>query len=187
MSTPLDWLSRLPLAWRAPAVRLGFNMHPGFRGMGGRVVHVEPDLSCMRVRLPWRRRTRNMLGSIYGGSLFGVTDGPHPLLLTLRLGRDVIIWDKQAAIRFRRPAYQVLYADFRVTDDEVASIRQVLDQEHETIRVYNVDLVDTQGTVYATVERTLYIATRAHYAERKREKELGARQAAASADAESTQ
>lgn len=174
----LDLLSRLPHAWRAPAVRLGFNLHPGFRGMGGRVVHVASDLSCMRVRLPWHRRTRNMLGSIYGGSLFGITDGPHPLLLTLRLGRDVIIWDKQAAIRFRRPAYQVLYAEFRITDEEVADIRQALDAGGETVRVYSVDLVDAQGTAYATVERTLYIATRAHYAEKKREKELAGKTAA---------
>ncbi|PWF24196.1 PaaI family thioesterase [Corticimicrobacter populi] len=167
----LEWLHRLPYRWRGRALRLGFNLHPGFRGMGGKVIRVESDFSSMRVRLPWHWRTRNALGAIYGGSLFGVTDGPHPLLLMLRLGRDVIIWDKQASIRFRRPAYQALYAEFAVRDSEVEDIRSALDRDQETTRTYSVDLIDGQGAVYATVERTLYIATRTHYARKKREKE----------------
>ena len=33
----MQWLARLPPRWRARAMRLGFNLHPAFRGTGGRV------------------------------------------------------------------------------------------------------------------------------------------------------
>ena len=46
------WLAKVPPAWRARMVRMGFNLHPAFRGTGGRVDHVAPDLRHIRVRLP---------------------------------------------------------------------------------------------------------------------------------------
>ena len=66
------WLAKVPPAWRARMVRMGFNLHPAFRGTGGRVEHVSHDLSHIRIRLPLTWRTRNIVGSLYGGSLFAV-------------------------------------------------------------------------------------------------------------------
>ena len=114
------WLAKVPPAWRARMVRMGFNLHPAFRGTGGRVEHVAPDLSHIRIRLPLSWRTRNVVGSIYGGSLFAVTDGLHPMMLMAALGEDVIVWDKAASIRYRKPGYSTLYADFSLDADEVA-------------------------------------------------------------------
>ena len=59
----------------ARLVRMGFNLHPAFRSTGGRVVHVAPDLRHIRVRLPLTWKTKNIVGSLYGGSLFAITDG----------------------------------------------------------------------------------------------------------------
>ena len=61
---------------RARLMRVGFNLHPAFRATGGGC--------CTYLRifitsgsLPLLRRTRNIVGSMYGGSLFAVTDA-HP-------------------------------------------------------------------------------------------------------------
>ena len=67
--------------WRARLMRVGFNLHPAFRATGGRVLHVSPDFHHIRIKLPLLRRTRNIVGSMYGGSLFAVTDGAHPTML----------------------------------------------------------------------------------------------------------
>ncbi len=83
-------------------MRLGFNLHPAYRTSGGRVEYVAPDLSHMRVRLRrCTRRTRNVFGTLFGGSLFAVTDGPLPTMLMAALGPDVVVWDQEASIHFQ--------------------------------------------------------------------------------------
>lgn len=157
------WLAKLPPAWRARMVRTGFNLLPAFRGTGGRIEHVAHDLSHIRVRLPLSWRTRNVVGSIYGGSLFAVTDGVHPVMLMSALGDDVIVWDKAASIRYKKPGYATLYADFMVSPDEVRHIRAALRDNPEMDRTYRVELKDANGTVHTVVERTVYIADKTHY------------------------
>jgi acyl-coenzyme A thioesterase PaaI-like protein len=163
------WLAKVPSAWRARMVRMGFNLHPAFRGTGGRVEHVAPDLSHIRIRLPLSWRTRNVVGSIYGGSLFAVTDGVHPMMLMSALGEDVIVWDKAASIRYRKPGYTTLYADFLLDADEVAAIRAALRNTPELDRTYQVELKDSHGTVHTVVERTVYIADKNHYRQKNTE------------------
>jgi acyl-coenzyme A thioesterase PaaI-like protein len=167
------WLSRLPRRWQARLMKLGFNFHPAFRGTGGRVDHVSDDLTHVRVRLPLNWRTRNVVGSIYGGSLFAVTDGAHPTILMAALGSEVIIWDKSASIRYRRPGRSTLYADFHIPPEEIDSIRLDLDTNGETERTYPVELKDKAGHVHAVVERTVYIAKKSHYKQKVVEKKLG--------------
>jgi acyl-coenzyme A thioesterase PaaI-like protein len=157
------WLARVPPAWRARMVRMGFNLHPAFRGTGGRVEHVAHDLSHIRIRLPLTWRTKNVVGSLYGGSLFAVTDGVHPMMLMAALGDGVIVWDKAANIRYKKPGYSTLYADFLLDPDDVEDIRNSLLQNPELDRTYLVELKDEHGTVHTVVERTVYIADKNFY------------------------
>lgn len=144
-------------------LRLRFNFHPAYRGTGGRVVHVAPDLSHIRVSLPLSCRTRNLFGSLYGGSLFAVTDGIHPMLLMAALGKDVIVWDKAASIRYRKPGFTTLYADFFIDKAEVAAIRAALAESPELDRTYQVELKDREGVVHTVVELTVYVAEKSYY------------------------
>lgn len=157
------WLKRLPPKWRAHAVRIGFNFHPAFRGAGGRVIEVSPDLRRMRVRLPYSWRTRNVVGSLYGGSLFAITDGAHPMMLMAALGDEVVVWDKMATIRYRRPGYSAVEADFELPSQEIEAIRAALRESPEIERNYTVELRDRAGEVCAVVERTVYIALKDYY------------------------
>ena len=157
------WLNKLSPAWRARIMRLGFNFHPAFRGTGGRVTHVAKDLRHIRIRLPLTWKTRNIVGSLYGGSLFAITDGAHPMMLMAALGDDYIIWDKAASIRYRKPGFSTLYADFVLDDAELAEIRAGLAKNKELERTYLVELKDGQGTVHTVVERTVYIADKNYY------------------------
>jgi acyl-coenzyme A thioesterase PaaI-like protein len=163
------WLARVPPAWRARMVRMGFNLHPAFRGTGGRVEHVAHDLSHIRIRLPLTWRTKNVVGSLYGGSLFAVTDGVHPMMLMAALGDGVIVWDKAANIRYKKPGYSTLYADFLLDPDDVEDIRNSLLQNPELDRTYLVELKDEHGTVHTVVERTVYIADKNFYRQKPSE------------------
>ena len=163
----LATLRRIPLRWRPGALRAGFNLHPAFRGTGGRVDFVSRDLLHIRVRLPLNRRTRNVVGSLFGGSLFSVTDGVHVAMLLTHLHRDVIVWDKAAAIRYRKPAYCTLYADITLDPADLREINAELDADHETSRRFTIELKDKAGIVYTVVERMVYIADKAFYKQKK--------------------
>lgn len=144
-------------------VRLGFNFHPAFRGTGGRVVYVARDLRHIRICLPLSWKTKNIVGSLYGGSLFAITDGAHPMMLMAALGDGFVVWDKSASIRFRKPGYSTLYADFVLSDEEVAGIYAALAENPELEQTFVVELKDAQGVVHAAVERTVYIAEKGFY------------------------
>jgi acyl-coenzyme A thioesterase PaaI-like protein len=167
----MSWLDKLPQSWKSHVVRFGFNLHPAYRRTGGRVEYVSPDLTLIRVRLPFRRSTRNLVGSIFGGSLFAITDGPHPTLLILALGKDYIVWDKAASIQYKRPGRSTLFADCIVTAEEIAEVRDILTRQPEVDRIYRVELKDSNGVVHSIVERTVYIANKWHYKRRSTENE----------------
>ena len=136
--------------------------------MGGRVTYIAPDWSEIRVRLRLKLRTRNYVGTIFGGSLYGSVDPYYMLMLMQRLGDDYVVWDKAATIQFKRPAHRTVYATFRISDDDLADIAQSAAERGELDRTFVVDLVDQDGVRYATVEKVLYIATREAYVARAR-------------------
>jgi hypothetical protein len=55
-------------------MRWGFNLFPAFRGTGARVTYIAEDFREMRVKLPLNWRTRNYVGTIFSGSLYGAVD-----------------------------------------------------------------------------------------------------------------
>lgn len=105
--------------------------------------------------LSWR--TRNYVGTIFGGSLYGAIDPIYMLMLIHTLGPGFIVWDKAATIRFRKPGRSTLYARFVFTDEELQTIRTLAAQHPSVERVNPVELADKAGVVHASFEKTLYI------------------------------
>ena len=138
-------------------MRWGFNFFPAFRGTGARVTYVSGDFREVHVKLPLNWRTRNYVGTIFGGSLYGAVDPHYMIMLIKILGPDYIVWDKAATIRFKKPGRGTLYAHFVIPEEEIETIRRLLATEPSIDRVYRVDLVDENGVVHAEVEKTVYI------------------------------
>jgi acyl-coenzyme A thioesterase PaaI-like protein len=141
--------------------RIAFNAWPCIRGTGARVEHIAPDWSELRVRLPLKLRTRNYVGTIFGGSMYGAVDPFLMLMLIKRLGPGYVVWDKAATIRFRRPGTRTLSVTFHVTDAELEEIRREVDEAGGTLdRTWTIELVDPDGAVCASVDKVLYVATK---------------------------
>ena len=147
----------MPESARTRLFRLFFNLFPAYRRTGGRVTYIAADWSEVRVKLPLNWATRNYVGTLFGGSIYGAVDPVFMLMLLKRLGDDYIVWDKAASIRFKRPGRGTLRATFTMPDDELDAIRAALETERSVNRVYTVDLVAEDGTVCATVEKTEYV------------------------------
>lgn len=150
------WAHRNPAAFRHL-----LNRWPCFRGTGGKVTRIAPDWSEMEVRIPLSRRTRNYVGTIFGGSLYAAVDPHFMFMLMHRLGPDYLVWDKAAAIRFRKPGRSTLTAVCRLPDAEVEEVRRLMAATPKLDRSYSVDLVDADGAVHATVEKTVNVRRRA--------------------------
>ena len=135
-------------------------MFPAYRGSGGRVTYIADDFREIRVRLPLSWRTRNYVGTIYGGSIYGSIDPIYMLMLIHVLGLGYIVWDKAATVRFKKPGKETLYADFNLDEAEIGEIKRLAATERSVDRIYNVELKDKNGVVHAFIEKTLYISKR---------------------------
>jgi hypothetical protein len=65
--------------------------------------------------------------------------------------------DKSATIHFKRPGLETLYAEFKITSDELNLLRNELRTKSKIDRVYLVELRDKTGRVHVTCEKTLHI------------------------------
>ena len=147
----------MPESAASRRMRWGFNLFPAFRGTGGRVTYLASDYREARVVLPLNWRTRNYVGTIFGGSLYGAVDPMYMILLMKILGPGYTVWDKSATIRFLRPGRGTLYARFLIEEEEIRTIHSLLETAPSIDRLYRVDLADANGIVHASVEKTIYI------------------------------
>lgn len=148
----------MPENLKSRVFRWGFNFFPAYRGTGGRIVYIADDFRQIRIKLPLNWRTRNYVGTIYGGSIYASIDPIYMLMLIRVLGPEYTVWDKAAKIRFRKPGKDTLFADFNLSDEEIAEIKRPAGNEKSIDRIYNVELKDKSGVVHAEIEKTLYIS-----------------------------
>lgn len=148
----------MPESFKSRRFRWLFNFFPAYRGTGGRVIYISDDFHEVKVKLPLNWRTRNYVGTIYGGSIYASIDPIYMLMLMYIIGEDYVVWDKAAKIRFKKPGRETLYADFLLTPDEISEIKRLAETEKSIDRVYNLELKDKNGVVHAFIEKTLYIS-----------------------------
>lgn len=147
----------MPESMTSRRLRWRFNLFPAYRGTGGRVTFIAADFREVRIRLPLSWRTRNYVGTIYGGSIYGAVDPFYMIMLIRLLGPEYVVWDKAATVKFRKPGRSTLYATFRIDDDELDAIRNAAASGEPVDRYYTVDLVDARGVVHASVEKVVYV------------------------------
>lgn len=150
----------MPESLETRVTRWGFNLFPAFRGTGGRITYIARDWHEIHLKVPLSWRTRNYVGTIFGGSMYGAVDPIFMIMLIKILGPAYVVWDKAAAIRFRKPGRTTLYAKFLLEPATVDEIRREVAARGRVDRVLHVDLADATGVVHAAVDKTIYIKTK---------------------------
>jgi hypothetical protein len=138
-------------------MRLRLNLYAPFLGAGIRVKRLAPGWKEVDVEMKLRWWNANYVGTHYGGSLYSMTDPFFMVMLIENLGKDYIVWDKSATIRFKKPGRGTVFAKFRLTDQQIHEIKQALTTEKKIERVFTVEVKDKSGTVIAEVEKLLHI------------------------------
>ncbi|MET0286009.1 MAG: DUF4442 domain-containing protein [Polyangiales bacterium] len=152
---------------RTQWTRLLLNVWPCIFSAGGRVTYLSDDFSKLRVELPLSWRTRNYVGTIYGGSLYASTDPFYMLMLMQLLGKDYVIWDKGCTIRFKRPATSTVSAEFEITPAMLADVKSAVAERGESEFTWSVQYRDRAGSVYAQFDKVLYVATKGFYRQKQ--------------------
>jgi len=142
---------------RTRLARLGFNCFPAYRGTGARITFIAADWSEVRIRLPLSWRTRNYVGTIFGGSMYAAVDPIYMIMLIKRLGPGYTVWDKAASIRFLRPGRSALTASFELDVVELERVRECVRAEGRIECSYSVDLLDVAGESCARCEKVIHV------------------------------
>jgi Domain of unknown function (DUF4442) len=134
-----------------------------------RWINIWPPLLGAGIRVRWRSTravdvemklrawNRNYVGTHYGGSLYSMTDPFYMLMLMESLGREYIVWDKSASIRFRKPGKGRVKAEFRLSDAQLDDIRDKLSTLEKYEPTFLVDVKDEAGEVVAEVQKVLHV------------------------------
>ncbi len=147
-------------SWKSRLSRYRLNWFPAYRSTGARIDSIAADWREVRIRLPLSRRTRNYVGTIFGGSMYGAVDPIYMIMLIKILGPQYVVWDKAATIRFRRPGRSTLFATFRLTDADLEAIRAAVATEGKSEPRFVVELKDEAGEVCVICEKVLSIRRR---------------------------
>ncbi len=132
------------------------NLYPPYLGAGIRV-RPSVDLRTFEVRMKLRFWNRNLVGTAFGGSLYAMCDPFFMLILIQALGRDYVVWDKAATIRFRRPGRSRVKATFHISQERIDEIRAAADAGGKIEPVFMAQVHDEKGELIADVEKLLHV------------------------------
>lgn len=142
---------------RSTFLRFFINFWPPYRGAGIKVKFISDDISTIDVEMKLRWWNRNYVKTQFGGSLYAMTDPFFMMILMEHLGKDYIIWDKAATIRFKKPGRGNVKAHFHISRQEIDEIRQLAGKNHKVEPEFTVHIVDDDGTIIAEVDKLLYV------------------------------
>jgi hypothetical protein len=78
------------------------------------------------------------------------------------LGPAYTIWDKSAAIHYKKPGRSTLRAEFSIDEEDLGTIKQELEKKDWINRTYLVELRDENNRVCSLIEKTLHFRKTKH-------------------------
>ncbi|MFK4761992.1 PaaI family thioesterase [Microbacterium sp. ZW T5_45] len=124
---------------------------------GIRVRRFADDWTTATVELHVNVFTRNYVKTAFGGSMSAMTDPYFFMLVMHQLGRDYVVWDTKGEIEFLKPCRGVLTAEFVVSRERAAEIRQRAQGGAKVLEWFETIITDRDGDVVAKVRREVYI------------------------------
>ncbi len=139
-------------------LRFGLNIWFPFRFTGIKVLEFRDDWSYAKVRLKKSWYNQNAVGTHFGGSLFAMTDPFYMLMAYYQIGKDYLVWDKKAEIKFIKASRKPVFAEFHLPNELLEDWKTQLQTEDKIEPKFEVDIKDADGNMIAKVWKTLYIS-----------------------------
>ncbi len=138
-------------------MRRMLNIWPPFLFSGIAILEISKDFRHARVRLKKKAITSNYVGTLFGGSLFAMTDPFYMLMIMKNLGSQYIVWDKRSEIEYVSPGKVTVYADFHLSDAVLEEIKDEVAANGKYLKWFEVEIKSADGTVVAIVKKQIYI------------------------------
>lgn len=145
------------------------NLFPAYRLNGAKVLFISSDFHFTRIRLRLNWLNKNVMGTVFGGSIYAAVDPIYMLQLMQILGKEYVVWDKAATIQFIKPVKGTVRADFSIPSEVIEEIKTRLKKE-DSIDINLFVELKSEEKLYAKVKKTLYIANKSYYVNRKKTK-----------------
>ncbi|AUP79315.1 DUF4442 domain-containing protein [Flavivirga eckloniae] len=152
----------------AQIFKYAFNWSPMYRRTTGRIIEVSNNLLYVKIAIPLSIKNKNYVGSIFGGSLFSATDPIYMIQLMNTLGDNYIVWDKDATIKYKRPAKEHVYAEFSFLPEEINHIKSEVAKNGELNLTKTSNIINKENIVIAEVIKTIYVADKTFYKEKRK-------------------
>ena len=133
------------------------NWWPPMLGTGISLKKVSRDLSRFEVEMKLRWYNRNLVGIHYGGSLYSMCDPWYMFILIANLGKEYVVMDKAANIRYLKPGKGTLKCIFAVDKAQVQAIKDEIDVIGKKDYTFLCQVKNEQGEVVTEVEKIVYV------------------------------
>lgn len=150
----------LKLKYAGFLMRHGINYWGPFLGAGIKVLDANKEMTKITVELRETWFNRNIVGVHFGGSLYAMCDPFFMGILLHHLGKDFVVWDKEAKIKFKRPGKGRVRATFEIPPHEIEYIRQSAIDHGKIEPVFKTTIRDLDNNVIAEVEKTVYVKSK---------------------------
>ncbi|KAA3615784.1 MAG: DUF4442 domain-containing protein [Calditrichaeota bacterium] len=133
------------------------NLYPPYLGAGVKVEYIAEDWKELHVSMVCRWYNRNAVGTHFGGSLYSMVD-PHLMLLLMRLlGKEYLVWDKSASIKFIKATQKKVSSVIKISNENLQEIKDNTKNGEKYLPKFLLEIKDTDNDIVAIVEKEIYI------------------------------
>lgn len=143
-----------------PSIRRLINYWPPLLFSGIRVRAISADWTYIETELRLRWWNRNAVGTMFGGSLFAMTDPFYPLMLQHNLGPEYAVWTKSAQIDFIAPGRSIARARFELSAERIEEIRAATAGGKSYLPAFSTTITDLEGKPLTQVNKVVYVRRR---------------------------
>ena len=133
------------------------NWYPPYLFSGIKVVDYADDFSRFKTRLKLTWYNRNLIGTAFGGSLYSMCDPFFMFIVLIQLGQEYIVWDKTASIEFVKPGKGTVYAEFKLSPEEISEIKEAVDRDGKGVFEFPCEVKDGNGNLIAKLQKGVYV------------------------------
>ena len=133
------------------------NWYPPYLFSGIKVVDYADDFSRFKTRLKLTWYNRNLIGTAFGGSLYSMCDPFFMFIILIQLGQEYIVWDKTASIEFVKPGKGTVYAEFKLSPEEISEIKEAVDRDGKGVFEFPCEVKDGNGNLIAKLQKGVYV------------------------------
>ena len=78
-------------------------------------------------------------------------------IVLIQLGEEYIVWDKTAFIEFVKPGKGTVYAEFKVSPEQISEIKEEVDRNGKGVFEFPCEVKDGNGNLIAKLQKGVYV------------------------------